>query len=63
MYADVSESHLSYHYPYSRAVKIDVRRAAAVLLDAGMLLAVALVAFEIFNFSTTRYALANLPVS
>jgi hypothetical protein len=61
MYADAArESYLPYHYPYSRTVTIDLRRVAAVLLDAGMLLAVALVAFEIFNFSTTRYALANL---
>ena len=60
MYADVSENYLPYHYPYSRTITIDLRRLAAVLLDAGLLLAVALVAFEIFNFSTTRYALANL---
>jgi hypothetical protein len=60
MYADGSEDYLPYHYPYSRTVTIDFRRIAALLLDAGMLLAVALVAFEIFNFSTTRYALASL---
>ena len=60
MYTDASENYLTYHYPYSRTIEIDLRRVAAVLLDAGMLLAVALVAFEIFNFSTTRYALADL---
>jgi hypothetical protein len=60
MYADASENYLPYHYPYSRTITIDLRRVAAVLLDAGMLLAVALVAFEIFNFSTTRYALGDL---
>ncbi|MGD2078029.1 MAG: hypothetical protein PVH18_06580 [Chloroflexota bacterium] len=58
MYANSSE--LPYHHPYSQTVTIDLRRLAAILLDAGMLLAVALVAFEIFNFSTTRYALVNL---
>lgn len=60
MYSNAYEGSLPTHYPYSRTVTIDFRRVAAVLLDAGMLLAVALVAFEIFNFSTTRYALASL---
>ena len=60
MYADSSENSLPYYYPYSRTVTIDFRRIAAILLDAGVLLAVALVAFEIFNFSTTRFALASL---
>jgi hypothetical protein len=60
MHATSNESYLPYHYPYSHTVTIDMRRIAAVLLDVGLLLAVALVAFEIFNFSTTRYALANL---
>ena len=60
MHSDTSEVYLPYHYPYGRTVTIDFRRIAAVLLDASLLLAVALVAFEIFNFSTTRYALANL---
>jgi hypothetical protein len=60
MYAGTGESYLTRHDPYSRTVRIDLRRVAAVLLDAGILLAVALVAFEIFNFSTTRYALADL---
>ena len=35
-------------------------RSTATHIDIGILLAAALVAFEIFNFSTTRYALANL---
>ena len=60
MYGDANEAYLPYHYPYSRTITIDFRRIAAILLDVGMLLAVALVAFEIFNFSTTRYALASL---
>ena len=60
MYAEYGESYLPHHYPYGRTVTIDTRRIAAILLDVGLLLAVALVAFEIFNFSTTRYALASL---
>lgn len=60
MYASGSESTLPHHYPYGRTITIDTRRIAAILLDVGLLLAVALVAFEIFNFSTTRYALASL---
>ena len=60
MYGDAGDDYLPYHYPYGRTVTIDFRRIAAILTDAGLLLAVALVAFEIFNFSTTRYALASL---
>ena len=60
MYGNASDAYLSHYYHDGRAIIIDFRRIAAILLDVGMLLAVALVAFEIFNFSTTRYALASL---
>jgi hypothetical protein len=59
MYASGSENYPPYHYPYGRTAVINKRRIAAILLDVGLLLAVALVAFEIFNFGTTRYALAS----
>jgi len=60
MYGEAGDAYLPSHYPYGRTVTIDLKRIISVLLDASLLLAVALVAFEIFNFSTTRYALANL---
>jgi hypothetical protein len=60
MVGEANEAYLPYYYPYGRTVTIDFRRITAIVTDAGLLLAVALVAFEIFNFSTTRYALASL---